>query len=126
MTYFNLFLDYSTNPEEKTSFVVFDTNYESYAGVYVCSKTPTGFTHYIAIVSRSSVDFDKENINKLLVHLHDGHISPADFRLNHVDHRDCNYDNVNENSNDENVINKDGKVYVTIKWIHHAIPLPNP
>ncbi|XP_050443196.1 uncharacterized protein LOC126847148 isoform X1 [Adelges cooleyi] len=119
----DLEVDYSTNPEKKKpSFIVFDTNYESYAGVYICSKKPTGFQHYIAIMSRS-LNFDKEIINKLMVSIFWGHNSPADLKLKNVDHTDCNYENINDNSNDQNVI-EDGIVYISIKWIPHVEPAP--
>ncbi|XP_050443198.1 uncharacterized protein LOC126847148 isoform X2 [Adelges cooleyi] len=123
MIFTDLNFDYSNNAVKKPSFIVFDTDYETYAVVFVCTKLSTGFQHYIAIMSRK-VTLDKETINSLFASIYNGHIIPADLKLKKVNHKDCNYENINENTNDQKVINEDGIVYISIKWIPQNVPAP--
>ncbi|XP_050439772.1 uncharacterized protein LOC126845219 [Adelges cooleyi] len=90
LTFTDLRIDYSNPANKKPSMVVFNTNYESYAGVYLFSS------------------------------VFNGHITPEDLKFINVDHADCNY----ENSNDQKVINEDGVVYISIKWLPFVVPAP--
>ncbi|XP_050430967.1 bilin-binding protein-like [Adelges cooleyi] len=119
MTYSDSNQDYSNPEVKKPSFVVFDTNYESYASVFMCVKMPngSGFKHYVTILSRSMV-LDKEVLNNLIVDI----FSVAVLKLSNVDHKNCNYGSLVEDSNDENIIDDDGKPYVSIKWIEDPTP----
>ncbi|XP_050443199.1 uncharacterized protein LOC126847148 isoform X3 [Adelges cooleyi] len=123
MTYTDLNIDYSKVDAMKPAFVVFATDYDSYAGVYFCSKEPRGFRHYVSILSRSE-DIDEEILNELMVSIVEGHSLPDDLKLKPVDHKDCVYENIEVNSNDQNAINDDGKTFLIIKFLVDDEPTP--
>ncbi|XP_050439538.1 uncharacterized protein LOC126845009 [Adelges cooleyi] len=122
MTYLDCNLDYSDPDLNRPSFVVVETDYVSYAIVFMCLKMVTGnFNHYVSILSRT-VDLDPELLNYLMKKIWE--VSRS-LKLKHVNHTDCNYQSLVAESNDENVIDDDinRQPYVTVRWVEQPIPV---
>ncbi|XP_050441477.1 uncharacterized protein LOC126846243 [Adelges cooleyi] len=121
MTFAEPTKDYS-NPEfTKSSFVVLNTDYVTYATVFMCIKKQygTGFKHFVSILSRTDA-LDSELLNSLVLNI----ISLNIGKLNHVDQKDCNYWTLVEDGYDTNVFDneEDGPPYVSIKWLEEPAP----
>ncbi|XP_050439536.1 uncharacterized protein LOC126845006 [Adelges cooleyi] len=122
MTYLCNNLDFSDPERHRPPFVVVETDYVSYATVFMCIKMDTGrFRHYVSILSRT-LDLDPKLLNDLMRDLIDVNET---LQLKHVYHEDCNYESLVADTNDENVTdseNDDKKPYVTIKWMRQPTP----
>ncbi|XP_050441478.1 uncharacterized protein LOC126846244 [Adelges cooleyi] len=115
--------DYS-NPEfTKSPFIVLNTDYVTYATVFMCIKKQDGpgFKHFVSILSRTEKFLDTELLNSLVLNIIQLNIG----KLNHVDQKDCNYSSLVEDGYDMNVFHNEThrKPYVSIKWMF--VPEPH-
>ncbi|XP_050525566.1 apolipoprotein D-like [Daktulosphaira vitifoliae] len=72
----------------KASFVVFATDYDTYAGVYSCQKIPFGHRHSVTILSRDKV-LNKQYLDKLRNKIASANVNPYDLSI--VDQSNCNH-----------------------------------
>nr|ABM55636.1 putative apolipoprotein D [Maconellicoccus hirsutus] len=70
------------------SFIIFDTDYDSYAGVYSCQSLGVGHRQAAMILSRKNT-LDKTVINKLRDRLSRDQVNPFDLSI--ISHDKCNY-----------------------------------
>ncbi|XP_050436587.1 uncharacterized protein LOC126843242 isoform X2 [Adelges cooleyi] len=108
-----MFVSIPSDDDENSFFVVFTTDYLSYAGVYTCQKNADHYKHSVIILSRS-VDIAETHIELVDQIIRSANENPN--VLSKVDHLNCNHlqTNLSGNSNDQNVIDK--KLYISVKF----------
>ncbi|XP_050436688.1 uncharacterized protein LOC126843306 [Adelges cooleyi] len=95
--------------DEKMFMVVFTTDYESYAGIYTCEKYDGGSDHVVSILSRT-VHLEATHIEHVNSFIRSARLLDNLFI---IDHLNCNHP---MNSIDQNVIDVDKKIYVSVKF----------
>ncbi|XP_050442835.1 apolipoprotein D-like [Adelges cooleyi] len=81
-------VSFPLNVAGKSSFVVFATDYITYAGVYSCQKIPFGHRHSVTILSRTKV-LDKMYLDKMRSRIASANVSPFDLSI--IDQSKCNH-----------------------------------
>ncbi|XP_065201455.1 apolipoprotein D-like isoform X2 [Planococcus citri] len=117
------------------SYIVFDTDYETYAGVYSCQSLKVAHRHTAMILSRKTT-LDKPIVEKLRDRLSRDQVNPFDLSI--INHDNCNYNTnftleVNEHTFSKDNFKKIGKniasavgdaadfVYQGAKKIYHYV-----
>ncbi|KAL1116646.1 hypothetical protein AAG570_005118 [Ranatra chinensis] len=74
------------NPIGKSSFVVFITDYDTYAGIYTCQELPASNRRSASILSRKPI-LDKQYIDKIRLRMSGFGVNPYDLSL--IDQSKC-------------------------------------